>query len=279
MTAAARNRIDRPIELADSEFRLLQQLFYERLGLQLPPSKKPLVSGRLAKRVHALSLSSYLQYYKHLLSPEGAAELEIAIDLITTHETYFFREPQHFNYLQHKILPMLATQADLRVWSAASSTGEEAYTLAMILDQHRSPKAWRVVATDVSLGVLQAARRGLFPEARGEKIPPHYLKRYCLKGKDRYAGYFLIERELRERVEFLSNNLTTPCPDLGQFDLILLRNVLIYFDPDTKQRVLRHLLDRLKPGGWLMVGHSESLQETPVPMEQQAPSIYRKPQR
>lgn len=279
MTAAARRLGDRPIELKEAEFRLLQQLFYERLGLQLPPAKKPLVAGRLAKRLHALGLPSYQQYYKHLLTPEGADELEIAIDLITTHETYFFREPQHFNFLQQKILPQVAAQADFRVWSAASSTGEEAYTLAMVLDQHRSPKAWRVVGTDVSLGVLEAARRGLFPEVRGEKIPPHYLKRYCLRGKDRYAGYFLVERELRERVEFLPNNLTTPCPELGQFDLILLRNVLIYFDQDTKQRVLKHLLDRLKPGGWLMVGHSESLQETPSPMEQQAPSIYRKPLR
>lgn len=270
---------NRQVSLTEKEFRLLQKLFFEQLGLQLPPAKKPLVAGRLAKRLAALELDSYLQYYELLVAAEGRDELEVAIDLITTHETYFFREPQHFNYLQQKILPQVAGQADFRVWSAASSTGEEAYTLAMILDQHRSPKPWRVVGTDVSLGVLRSARRALFPEVRGERIPPQYLKRYCLKGRDRYNGYFLIERELRERVEFLPNNLTTPCPELGQFDLILLRNVLIYFDPATKQLVLRHLLERLKPGGWLMVGHSESLQETPIRMEQLAPSIYRKPQR
>lgn len=270
---------DQPLELKENEFRQFQQLFYDMIGLQLPPAKKPLVAGRLAKRVNALGLSSYQQYYKHLLAPEGVNELEIAIDLITTHETYFFREPQHFNYLQQKILPQVAAQANFRVWSAASSTGEEAYTLAMVLDQHRSPKAWSVLGTDVSLGVLETARKGMFIESRGDKIPPHYLKRYCLKGQDRYAGYFLVERALRERVEFQPNNLTTPCPELGQFDLILLRNVLIYFDPPTKQVVLRHLLDRLKPGGWLMVGHSESLQEVPVRLELVAPSIYRLPNR
>lgn len=279
MSSAAVSFSARQIALSEAEFRLLQRLFYDQVGIQLPPVKKPLVCGRLAKRLAALQLDSYQQYYKLLVSPQGGQELEIAIDLITTHETYFFREPQHFNYLQQKILPQLHGQADLRVWSAASSTGEEAYTLAMVLDQHRSPKAWSVVGTDVSLAVLESARKGLFVEGRGEKIPPHYLKRYCLKGRDRYAGYFLVERELRERVEFRPNNLTSPAPELGLFDVILLRNVLIYFDLPTKQLVLKHVLERLRPGGWLMVGHSESLQGPPMRLEQLAPSIYRKPLR
>lgn len=279
MSAVVASLPNRQVSLKDQEFRLFQALFYDQLGLQLPPAKKPLVAGRLAKRLAALELGSYLEYYELLVGSEGGDEMEIAIDLITTHETYFFREPQHFNYLQQKILPQVAGQADFRVWSAASSTGEEAYTLAMVLDQHRSPRPWSVLGTDISLAVLRSARKGLFPEVRGERIPPHYLKRYCLKGKDRYSGYFLVERALRERVEFRPNNLTSPCPELGQFDLILLRNVLIYFDPPTKQLVLGHLIDRLRPGGWLMVGHSESLQERPGRLEQLAPSIYRKPQR
>lgn len=279
MGSAAVSYSARQIVLSEAEFLLLQRLFYDQVGIQLPPVKKPLVCGRLAKRLAALRLDSYQQYYKLLVSPQGARELEIAIDLITTHETYFFREPQHFDYLQQKILPQLAGQANLRVWSAASSTGEEAYTLAMLLDQHRSPKAWSVVGTDVSLAVLESARKGLFVEGRGDKIPPHYLKRYCLKGRDRYAGYFLVDRELRERVEFRPGNLTCPAPELGLFDVILLRNVLIYFDLPTKQQVLKHVLERLRPGGWLMVGHSESLQGPPMRLEQLAPSIYRKPLR
>lgn len=264
------------IPLSDTEFGLLQRLFYDQVGIQLPPVKRPLVCGRLSKRLAALRMGSYLQYYKHLISVQGAGELEIAIDLITTHETYFFREPQHFQYLQERILPQLRGSPSFRVWSAASSTGEEAFTLAMVLNEHRGAGPWSVVGSDVSLAVLESARKGLFSLGRGDKIPAHYLKRYCLRGRDRYEGYFLVERELRDKVEFVPGNLTKPCPELGMFDLIMLRNVLIYFDLPTKQLVLKHVLERLKPGGWLMVGHSESLQGLPLGLEQVAPSIYRK---
>lgn len=267
------------IALKDNEFRLLQRLFYEQVGIQLPPVKRPLICGRLAKRLAALGFDSYQQYYNYLVSTPGSAELEIAIDLITTHETYFFREPQHFHYLQHSILPQVAGHVPLRVWSAASSTGEEAFTLAMVLAEHRSPQPWSVVATDVSLAVLESARKGLYTLGRGEKIPAHYLKRYCLKGRDQYEGYFLVDRQLRDCVEFLPSNLTRPCPELGMFDVAMLRNVLIYFDQPTKKLVLSHVLDRVKPGGWLLVGHSESLQDLSLGLELVAPAIYRKPRR
>ena len=264
------------IQLSETEFRQLQRLFFERVGIQLPPVKKPLLCGRLAKRLAALGMGSYQQYYQHLVSPDGEEEMEVAIDLITTHETYFFREPKHFDFLQQKILPAVAAQDEFRVWSAASSTGEEAYTLAMLLDSCRPHQHWQIVGTDVSQQVLSDARRGLYVMARGERIPQHHLKRYCLKGRDRYTGYFLVERGLRERVEFRHANLTQPVPELGQFDLILLRNVLIYFDLPTKQLVLKHVLDRLKPGGWLMVGHSEALHDATLPLELLSSSIYRK---
>jgi chemotaxis protein methyltransferase CheR len=264
------------VALSEAEFRQLQALFYERVGIQLLPVKKPLICGRLSKRLTALGLNSYQRYYQHLMSAQGAAELEIAIDLITTHETYFFREPKHFEFLQQKILPACAGQADFRAWSAASSTGEEAYTLAMLLHEARPHLGWRVLGTDISTQVLQSARRGLYPMERGNKIPAHYLKRYCLKGKAQYQGYFLVERCLRERVEFAPGNLNLPAPELGMFELILLRNVLIYFDQETKQRVLNNVVQRLKPGGWLMVGHSEALHDTGLPIELVASSIYRK---
>jgi chemotaxis protein methyltransferase CheR len=267
------------IELSEAEFRQLQRLFYERVGIQLLPVKKPLICGRLAKRLSALRMRSYQQYYQHLVSPAGEAEMEVAIDLITTHETYFFREPKHFDYLQQKILPALADQAEFRAWSAASSTGEEAYTLAMLLDHGRAHRPWNIVATDISQQVLASARRGLYVMARGERIPQHYLKRYCLRGRDRYEGHFLVERNLRERVEFRPGNLTQPSPELGMFDLILLRNVLIYFDVTTKQQVLKNVVDRLKPGGWLMVGHSEALHDTNLPLQLVTSSIYRKAER
>lgn len=267
------------IELSDVEFRQLQTLFYERVGIQLPPVKKPLLCGRLAKRLTALGLSSYQRYYQYLVSPQGAVELEVAIDLITTHETYFFREPKHFEFLRQQILPKMAAQADFRVWSAASSTGEEAYTLAMLLHEGRPHLPWSVLGSDISHEVLKSAERGLYVMERGSKIPAHYLKRYCLKGKGQYQGYFLVDRELRSRVQFVHANLNLPLPELGQFDLIMLRNVLIYFDQETKLRVLSNVVERLKPGGWLMVGHSEALHDTGLPLEMVASSIYRRVRR
>lgn len=264
------------IPLSEQEFRQLQRLFYERVGLQLQPVKKSLICGRLAKRLTALQLYSYQAYYQYLVSAEGRGELEVAIDLITTHETYFFREPKHFDFLRQRILPQVMGQDDFRVWSAASSTGEEAYTLAMLLDGGRVQRPWQVIATDVSQQVLRSARRGLYVMARGERIPPDLLKRYCLKGRDRYEGHFLVERGLRERVDFRHANLINENPELGQFDLILLRNVLIYFDVPTKLKVLKNVVDRLKIGGWLMVGHSEALHDTSLPLELVSSSIYRK---
>ncbi|MDF3933764.1 CheR family methyltransferase [Pseudomonas citronellolis] len=264
------------IGLSEQEFRQLQRLFQERVGLQLQPVKKPLICGRLAKRLTALRMDSYQAYYQHLVSSEGEAELEVAIDLITTHETYFFREPKHFEFLQRSILPSFPANEELRVWSAASSTGEEAYTLAMLLDSGRQHLPWSVVGTDVSQQVLRSARRGLYVMVRGERIPEPLLKRYCLKGRERYEGHFLVERELRERVEFRHGNLIKPSPELGLFDLILLRNVLIYFDMATKLLVLQNVVERLKPGGWLMVGHSEALHDTALPLELVTSSIYRK---
>ncbi|MGE8065872.1 CheR family methyltransferase [Pseudomonas sp. NPDC089569] len=262
--------------ISDQEFVLFQQFFQEQIGLQLTVVKKPLLCGRLSKRLTALGLDNYRAYYNLLVSKAGVEERETAIDLITTHETYFFREPKHFDLLQNKVIPALHASPELRVWSAASSTGEEAYTLAMILDSFRSPKPWSITASDISRQVLVNARRGLYPMSRGERIPAPYLKRYCLRGTGRYTGYFLVEAALRERVEFITGNLTQQDSTLGQFDLILLRNVLIYFDQPTKLLVLRNVVERLKPGGWLMVGHSESLHDSRLPLELVTPSVYRK---
>lgn len=262
--------------ISDQEFGLFQQFFHEQIGLQLTAVKKPLLCGRLSKRLTALGLDNYRAYYNFLVSKTGVEERETAIDLITTHETYFFREPKHFDLLQNKVIPGLHASPELRVWSAASSTGEEAYTLAMVLDSFRSPKPWSIVASDISRQVLINARRGLYPMSRGERIPATYLKRYCLRGTGRYSGYFLVESALRERVEFVPGNLTQQDSTLGLFDVILLRNVLIYFDQPTKLLVLRNVVERLKPGGWLMVGHSESLHDSRLPLELVTPSVYRK---
>src|SRR3990167_8849448 len=155
------------VALSEPEFRQWGALFYERVGIQLPPVKKPLICGRLSKRLTALGLSSYQRYYQYLISPQGVTELVVAIDLIATHETYFFREPKHFDFLQQKILPACAGQADFRAWSAASATGEEAYTLAMLLHEARPHLGWSVLGTDISRQVVQSAERGLYLMERG----------------------------------------------------------------------------------------------------------------
>ncbi|RON68801.1 protein-glutamate O-methyltransferase CheR [Pseudomonas fluorescens] len=262
--------------ISDQEFGLFQRFFQDQIGLQLTSVKKPLLCGRLAKRLTALGLDNYNAYYNLLVSKSGGEERETAIDLITTHETYFFREPKHFELLQSAVIPSMGSNSGLRVWSAASSTGEEAYTLAMVLDSFCAPKNWSITATDISRQVLQQAERGLYPMSRGERIPDYHLKRYCLRGGGPYKGYFLVQSELRRRVNFLPGNLTLPESRLGMFDVILLRNVLIYFDLPTKTRVLHNVLERLKPGGWLMVGHSESLHDIRLPLEMITPSVYRK---
>jgi len=265
-------------DVSDREMLLFQQLFKRHIGLHLPVSKKALLQSRLGGRMHELGLVRLADYHALIAPDANAAERQRAIDLITTNETYFFREQAHFDFVARELLPAWHERAALRVWSAASSTGEEAYTLAMLLDHHRSHDDWSVFATDISLRVLSFARRALYPMARGQHIPAPYLKRYCLRGTGEYEGHFLVDRTLRRRVEFAQRNLADlGASDDGQFDLVFLRNVIIYFDFDTKQQVVRDVVSRLRPGGYLVVGHSESLHGMNLPLEMHWPSVYRKP--
>ncbi|WP_348635346.1 CheR family methyltransferase [Herbaspirillum sp. LeCh32-8] len=257
---------------------LFQRLFKRHIGLHLPVSKKALLQSRLGGRLQELGLREMSQYHALIVADDGAEERQRAIDLITTNETYFFREQSHFDFLAKELLPTLGSDKALRIWSAASSTGEEAYTLAMLLDHYRPVGNWSVFASDISTRVLSFARRGLYPMARGQNIPSSYLRRYCLRGTDAYEGHFLVEGALRRKVEFAQRNLTDlDAFDDGQFDLIFLRNVIIYFDFPTKIQVLNAVIKRLRPGGHLIVGHSESLHGMDLGLEMHSPSIYRKP--
>ncbi len=200
------------------------------------------------------------------------------VDLLTTNETYFFREPKHFDYLAQEILPHKAKPGvPFNIWSAACSSGEEPYTLAMVLAEHLGNRPWQVVGSDISTVVLAKAQAGHYPLERTEGIPPQYLKKYCLKGVRSQEGTLLVAKELRERVRFLQVNLTKPAPDLGPFDVIFLRNVMIYFDMETKRKVVENLITRLKPGGTFIVGHSESLNGITDRLKCLRPTIYEKP--
>ncbi len=259
----------------DQEFAAFARLIYEKLGIFLPESKKTLLMNRLWKRVDACGFDNYRDYYCYIVGKKGQAELTLALDLITTNETYFFREQKHFDYLTGQILPKYKSTELLRVWSAASSTGEEPYSIAMLLADQCSCQ-WELLCSDVNHSVIEKARQGIFPNLRTEHIPVNYKRRFCRRGIGPQEGYMRINAELRAKVQFFTLNLNTEFDiELGKFDLVFLRNVLIYFDNVTKEKVLERIARTLKPGGILFVGHSESLQGLTTHFSPLHPAIYR----
>jgi chemotaxis protein methyltransferase CheR len=265
--------------ITDTEFTRFQRFIYDEAGITLSPAKKALVCGRLSKRLQAHRLDTFGAYFELLSSGRAVDEVQTAVDLLTTNETYFFREAKHFDLLRDLAVQAQGRAQPFRVWSAASSSGEECYSIAMVLadslDAARTP--WDVLGSDISTRVLRRARTGHYPLERTRNIPPAYLKRFCLRGQGEQEGTLLVERALRSRVNFAQVNLNTELPRLGSFDVVFLRNVMIYFNGDTKRQVVARILSALKPGGHLVIGHSESLNDISTAVEQLAPSIYRKP--
>jgi chemotaxis protein methyltransferase CheR len=200
----------------------------------------------------------------------------MAVDLLTTNETYFFREIKHFEFLRTLVLKERSRPQPFRIWSAASSSGEEAYSIAMVLADCMQTTPWEILGTDISTRVLEGARRGLYTMDRGRHIPPEYLKRFCRKGSGQYEGQLLIDRDLRSNVMFRQVNLNVPLPEMGQFDVVFLRNVMIYFNNETKRQVVARVISTIKPGGYFCVGHSESLSDITQAVQMVAPAIYRK---
>lgn len=261
--------------LSDAEFTLFQKMIYDTAGINLSKAKKSLVSSRLGKRVKHYDLNSFADYFR-MVKSNLHGELQTAIDLLTTNETFFFREPKHFDFLRDRILPEWRV-GPRRIWSAASSTGEEAHTLAMVLAESCPTESWEIVGTDISTRVLEKARTGHYSLDRTKDIPRGYLQKYCLKGVGDHDGTFLVSQALRSKIRFVHANLQQDLQKLGSFDVIFLRNVMIYFDMDTKRKVVASLLRQLKPGGYMMVGHSESLNGVTTEVDAVVPAIYRKP--
>ena len=258
------------------EFARFQSWLHGVAGISLADHKKTLLMGRLAKRLAATGTRSYGDYFDLLMNGSRPGELQLAIDLLTTNETYFFREPAHFDFLATEILPYRRDSEPLRLWSAASSSGEEAYTASMVLADTLGPgQRWQVFGSDLSARVLDTARRGHYPMTRAEKIPLDYLKRFCLKGTGPQEGTFLIDRSLRERVSFAQINLNTNLPDIGMFDVVFLWNVMIYFNIETKRQVVSRIIAHMRPRAWLFVSHSENLNGVTDQFEAIKPSIYR----
>lgn len=264
------------IELQDSEFIKIQKLMYDIAGISLSPAKKHLVISRLMKRVREYQFTNFSSYINLISKQNEKEELQMAIDLLTTNETYFFREPKHFDFLETAIKNRGHASGAYRVWSAACSSGQEPYSIAMVLSETISNGNWEIYASDISTKILNAAKSGLYPMDQSSKITGKYLSKYCLKGVGSQEGKFIIDRVIRDKIHFFQANLNAALPRIGEFDVIFLRNVMIYFDNDTKRQVVSKLLQHLKLGGYFLIGHSESLNGISDQVKPIAPSIFRK---
>ncbi len=277
MSPSLARRNDLGGALSPAEFGWICDYLYARTGIVLKDGKQTMVVGRLTKRLNHHGLTSYADYFRLIADP-NSAEARVAVDLLTTNETYFFREPEHFAWLREELPAMRRSRAGdepVRVWSAASSTGEEAFSLAMTLDDVLPLNDWQILGTDISSRVVERARQGLYPIDAASKIPTPLLRKYCLKGKADLAGYLAVLPALAERVRFSQVNLIQPLPNLGRFDFIFLRNVMIYFDQPTKRALVNKVIPLLKPGGYLLVSHSETLNGLQEELVMVRPSIYR----
>jgi len=263
------------VKISDSEYVKFKEIIYKTTGIELKENKQNLIESRLMKRLRDCNIDSYSDYYQLIL--QDKKELQLMINQVTTNETSFFRENKHFDYLARKILPQ--TNERLKIWSAASSIGVEAYTIAMVVDEAISPRhlPFDILASDINIDVLKQAKEAVYDIRFAKNIPDNYLRRYCLKGVGNMQNKFSINDYLKQKLSFAQINLTKPVSaQVGMFDIIFLRNVLIYFDIDTKQNVVKYVLQHLTPGGYFFIGHSETLFNISDEVVQVMPTVYQK---
>jgi chemotaxis protein methyltransferase CheR len=279
--------LEAPAPMRDSDYDFIRELVYDRSRINLGPDKKELVSARLGKRLRETKITSISEYCRYLQGQESAEELAHLIDAISTNFTFFFREIEHFEFLKTTILPEMTRQRaekkwkSFNVWSAACASGEEPYSIAISLAEHFGPRPawdWRIEATDISHRILQRARVGVYREESISKVPPDTLRKHFQRGFGPQDGNYRVKPHILEGVTFRQLNLLeglAPFPE--PFHLIFCRNVMIYFDRATQEELVRRLAQRLVPGGYLYVGHSESLSGIKHSLETVKPAIYRRP--
>jgi len=260
--------------MTEGEFKKFRNFIYDHAGIDLSPAKKVMVSSRLNKRLNYYQMANYTDYFAFAMQPENANEFQMMVDMLTTNETYFFREPKHFKFLQDEILKPWRGD-HFKLWSAASSSGEEAYSIAMVLAECLGAKKWSILGTDLSTKVLAKANRAVYMMDRIELLDQAYMRKYCLKGVRSQEGTFQIMKKLRDNVRFKQLNLMKSLPaKMDVYDVIFLRNVLIYFDNETKKHVVERIIAALKPGGYFFISHSETLSRITDKLEMVQPSIY-----
>lgn len=270
------------VTMSRADFSRIKEFIYTECGINITDVKKMMLEARLKKRLRILGLQSFTQYCDYLFSPQGIEEESAhMIDQVTTNKTDFFREPAHYDYLTSKVLPEITrSKRHIAIWSAGCSTGEEPYTLAMVTMEYLNGQQgidFLILATDISGRVLEKARLSVYEQERVNPIPMTLQKKYLLRSKDRSRGLYKIVPELRTHVQFRRLNFMDG--DFGfreKMDIIFCRNVIIYFDKPTQERLLNRFCDHLSIDGYIFMGHSETILGMKVPLVQVAPTIYRR---
>lgn len=275
--------------LSKRDFERLSHFIHSSIGVKMPFSKMTMVESRLRKRLRKLKIGTFSDYCEFLFSNQGMEqELKFFIDVITTHKTEFFREPDHFEYLVQRVIPELIAKRGsglnkkLNLWSAASSRGNEAYTIAIVLDEFRRRYPglnfdFLILGTDISTDVLGTAQKAIYEHEEIEPVPLNLRKKYFLKSKNSKNNLVRVVPELRNKVRFRQLNLMDGNFQLREpMDIIFCRNVIIYFDKKTQDTLISRLCHHLRPGGYLFMGHSEVLHCNDLPLVSTAPAVYRK---
>lgn len=271
------------IDLRDVDFEKISRFVYDHCGINLHEGKKALVKARLGKRLREGNFKSFSDYYRYVTTPEGADELIVMIDSLSTNLTSFFREADHFRKLREIVAEVIKTSRKgsipmLRIWSAGCSTGEEPYSIAMSLREMYGDNeiAVKIIATDISTTVLNKAIQGIYPEEKVGNVSSALLKKYFQVGQRDWDGYYRVKREIKDMIDFTRFNLMAEVPYREPFDVIFCRNVMIYFDKTTQGAMVSKFFECLKDGGYLFVGRSESLTGLKHQFKYAEPSVYRK---
>lgn len=276
-----------PAKMKDKIFQQFSSFIYDQVGIQLPPSKKTMLEARLQKRLKAHTFDTFEEYGQFVFSTQGQqSELVHLIDVVTTNKTDFFREPGHFDFLTQTALPSIIGKRDrspanpVRIWSAGCSSGEEPYTLAMVASEFNDEQGdfhFSILASDISTRILETARKAIYPEDRTDDIAMYLKKKYLLRSRDRQRSLIRICPELRAKIAFKRINFMDD--DFGlreKMDIIFCRNVVIYFDKSTQQTLMQKFHHQLRPGGYLFLGHSETLNGINVDFKAVGSTVYQK---